>query len=71
MSQEYITYKLIKKGFWSQAGKCCGDGESAAITLAYLNNGIIASNNLSDAEEYIDSLITYLIMLLSAIYGYF
>ena len=56
MSQEYTNYKLIKKGFWSQTGKCCGDGESAAMALAHLNNGIVASNNLSDVEEYIDSL---------------
>ena len=55
-SQEYTTYKLIKNGFWSQTGKCCGDGESAAMALAHLNNGIVASNNLSDVEEYIDSL---------------
>ena len=56
MSQEYTTYNLIKKGFWSQTGKCCGDGESAAMALAHLNNGIVASNNLSDVEEYIGSL---------------
>ena len=56
LSQEYTTYNLIKKGFWSQTGKCCGDGESAAMALAYLNNGIVASNNLSDVEEYIESL---------------
>ena len=55
-SQEYTTYNLIKKGFWSQTGKCCGDGESAAMALAHLNNGIVASNNLSDVEEYIESL---------------
>lgn len=56
MSQEYTTFNLIKKGFWSQTGKCCGDGESAAMALAYLSNGIVASNNLSDVEEYIESL---------------
>ena len=56
MSQEYTTFNLIKKGFWSQTGKCCGDGESAAMALAHLNNGIVASNNLSDVDEYIDSL---------------
>ena len=56
LSQEYTTYNLIKKGFWSQTGKCCGDGESAAMALAHLNNGIVASNNLSDVEEYIESL---------------
>lgn len=26
------------------------------MALAYLNNGIVASNNLSDVEEYIESL---------------
>ncbi len=55
-SQEYTTYKLIEGGFWSQTGKVCGKGESAAMALAYLNNGIVASNNLSDVEEYIESL---------------
>ena len=56
MSQEYTTYNLIKKGLWSKTGKICGSGESAAITLAHLNNGLVASNNLSDVEEYIESL---------------
>ena len=55
-SQEYTTYNLIKKGFWSKTGKICGKGESAAMALAHLNNGIVASNNLSDVEEYIESL---------------
>ena len=55
-SQEYTTYKSIERGFWSQTGKVCGKGESAAMALAYLNNGIVASNNLSDVEEYIESL---------------
>ena len=55
-SQEYTTYKLIEKGFWSETGKVCGSGESAALALAHLNNGIVASNNLSDVEEYIESL---------------
>ena len=56
ISQEYTTYKLIKKGFWSATGKVCGSGESAAMALAHLNEGIVASNNLSDVEEYIESL---------------
>ena len=56
ISQEYITYKLIEKGFWSATGKVCGSGESAAMALAHLNDGIVASNNLSDVEEYIESL---------------
>ena len=55
-SQEYTTYKSIERGFWSQTGKVCGAGESAAMALAHLNNGIVASNNLSDVEEYIGSL---------------
>ena len=56
LSQEYTNYNLIKKGLWSKTGKICGSGESAAITLAHLNNGLVASNNLSDVEEYIESL---------------
>ena len=56
LSQEYNTYNLIKKGLWSKTGKICGSGESAAITLAHLNKGLVASNNLSDVEEYIESL---------------
>ena len=55
-SQEYVTYKSIEKGFWSKTNSVCGPGESAALALAYLNNGIIASNNLQDVEEYIESL---------------
>ena len=55
-SQEYVTYKSIEKGFWSKTGKVCGSGESAAMALAHLNNGIVASNNLSDVLEYIEDL---------------
>lgn len=55
-SQEYVTFNLIKKGFFSETGKICGEGESAAMALAHLNNGVVASNNLSDVEEYIESL---------------
>ena len=55
-SPEYTAYKSIEKGFWSETGKVCGPGESAAIALAHLNNGIVASNNLSDVEEYVGSL---------------
>lgn len=55
-SREYTAYKSIEKGFWSETGKCCGSGESAAMALAHINNGIVASNNLSDVEEYIESL---------------
>ena len=45
ISQEYTTYKLIEKGFWSATGKVCGAGESASMALAHLNDGIVASNN--------------------------
>ena len=55
-SSQYLAYKSIEKGFWSKTGQICGSGESAAMALAHLNNGIIASNNLSDVEEYIESL---------------
>lgn len=55
-SLQYLAYKSIEKGFWSETGKICGTGESAAMALAHLNNGIIASNNLSDVGEYIESL---------------
>ena len=55
-SQEYTTYKLIVKGFWSKTGKVCGFGESAALALAHLNRGVVASNNLKDLGEYIESL---------------
>lgn len=55
-SQEYCDYKLIKSGCWSKTGKICGSGESAAMALAHSNNGIVASNNLSDVGEYIESL---------------
>ena len=55
-SPEYTAYKSIERGFWSKTGKVCGSGESAAMALAHLNNGILASNNLSDVGEYIESL---------------
>ena len=55
-SPEYTAYKAIEKGLWSKTGKICGSGESAAMALAHLNDGIVASNNLSDVEEYIGSL---------------
>ncbi len=56
LSPEFTAYKSIEKGFWSETGKICGPGESAAMALAHLNHGIVASNNLSDVEEYIESL---------------
>jgi predicted nucleic acid-binding protein len=55
-SQEYYTFRLIREGCWSKTGQVCGPGESAAMALAHLNNGIVASNNLSDVSEYVESL---------------
>lgn len=50
-SQEYLDFnKLISHG---DGGKIIGRGEASAIILAKKNNGILASNNLSDISEYI------------------
>ena len=56
LSAEYNTYKLIENGFWSKTGKVCGPGESAAMALAHLNEETLASNNLTDVAEYVESL---------------
>lgn len=55
-SPEYIAFKSIEKGFWSKTNRICGSGESAAMALAHLNKGVVASNNLSDVSEYVESL---------------
>lgn len=49
-SPEWNTYNLIRRGFWTD-GNMIGRGESAAMALAIENNGIVASNNLSDVLE--------------------
>ena len=49
-SPEGNTYNLIRRGFWTD-GNMIGRGESAAMALAIENNGIVASNNLSDVLE--------------------
>lgn len=49
-TQEYIKYLCIKKGYWTN-NKPIGMGESSAMALAIVNNGIIASNNLKDIFE--------------------
>ena len=48
---EYYTYKQIKDG--DITGRYAGKGESAALTLAIHNNGIIASNNTRDIIEIV------------------
>lgn len=51
--KEYYVYKQIKNGVWREDEKCIGKGEAAALALAIQNDGVIASNNLSDIEFYI------------------
>lgn len=51
--KEYYVYEQIKKGVWHEDEKCIGKGEAAALALAIQNDGVIASNNLSDIEFYI------------------
>ena len=48
VSKEYITYSCIEQGLWS--GKRIGKGEASVIAFAIENNGIVASNNLSDVK---------------------
>lgn len=50
-SREYVNYNCISKGYWSKNGEIIGSGESAAIALAIENNGIVASNNLTDIVD--------------------
>lgn len=42
-TKEHYTFKQIKDG--DLTGKCAGNGESAALSLAIHNKGIIVSNN--------------------------
>ena len=49
-SPENIKFNLIYKGYWTD-GKPIGMGESAAMSFAIENNGIVASNNLNDVRE--------------------
>ncbi len=51
-SEEYTKYKCIKNGYWDNF-KVVGKGEAAALSYAIVNDGIIASNNLSDVKSYV------------------
>lgn len=51
--KEYYVYEQIKNGVWHEDEKCIGKGEAAALALAIQNEGVIASNNLSDIEFYV------------------
>lgn len=44
--EEYLNFINFKKG--NITGRRIGNGEAAAITLAVMNNGILASNNTRD-----------------------
>ena len=46
--QSLKNYNSMIKGKW---GRPIGRGEAAALSLAILNNGIIASNNLKDVKD--------------------
>ena len=50
-TKEHYTYKQIRDG--DITGRDIGPGESAALTLAIHNNGIIASNNTKDVIEIV------------------
>ena len=50
---EYLNYRNIINGNLYK-GCRIGKGEAAAITLAYENKGILASNNFKDIKFYVD-----------------
>lgn len=65
-SGEYIKNKCISEGYWTN-GRPIGRGESAVLAFAIENEGIVASNNLSDVceicEEYGIPILTASLML--------
>ena len=65
-SGEYIKNKCICGGYWTN-GRPIGRGESAVLAFAIENEGIVASNNLSDVfeicEEYGIPILTASLML--------
>jgi predicted nucleic acid-binding protein len=65
LSKEYSNYRCIEKGYWG--GKSLGKGEASVIALAIENNGMVASNNISDVKKLTDefnlSLLTTAIIL--------
>ncbi|WP_405306914.1 hypothetical protein [Methanobrevibacter sp.] len=52
-SGEYVKNKCISEGYWTD-GRPIGRGESAVLAFAIENEGIVASNNLSDVFEICD-----------------
>ena len=65
-SPEEINFNLIRRGYWTD-GNPIGVGESAAMALAIENDGIVASNSLSDVvdicEDYGIPIITSSVIL--------
>jgi len=53
-SREYSNYRCIESGLWSDNGKRVGKGEASVIAFAIENEGIVASNNLSDVKHFTD-----------------
>ena len=51
-SEEYEVYNEIKRSHFQKNKPVIGNGEAAVITLSYLNDGVVASNNLSDVMDY-------------------
>lgn len=51
-TKEHYTFKQIKDG--DLTGKCAGNGESAALSLAIHNKGIIVSNNTKDVIKIVN-----------------
>lgn len=51
-SEEYKTFLELTQNP-SPGHRIIGDGEAAAISLAKINDGILASNNLRDISQYV------------------
>lgn len=50
-SSAFLVYRKMTE---FPAKPIIGKGEAAAIALAYVNNGILASNNLKDVSKYVE-----------------
>ena len=50
-SSEFFVYRGMTE---FPAKPIIGKGEAAAIALAYVKNGILASNNLRDVSKYVE-----------------
>lgn len=50
LSHSFSTYQCLINGYW---GDTIGNGEASVLALAIENDGIVASNNLSDIIQHI------------------